>query len=305
MRPIFKFGLSDRCTDVRQNERRCHQIGTSSCQQIGSRNRCRQREGRQKTLTHFIDHRRGWAQRCWLDIGKRYNIEVPDHYCISDAEGLRRDANEEADRDALIKVGSSVEHTHDFLVIDTPPTDSYLMWLALGTADTLVTPLNDSFVDFDVLGSIDPVTYTLSESSNYARMVADERRERRKFDRSEIDWTVVRNRLSNIHSRATDELEHALKDLGLQLGFRCGEGLTERVIYRELFPRGLTVLDEIGHSVFGKHYRRSHRIAQEEVQLLLKTLKLPLDEKSRKHAAARAEWFAVCDTQLKLGEIVE
>lgn len=261
-------------------------------------------DSKQKTLTHFVDHRCGWAQRRHFEIGKHLDIEIPDHYCVSEAEGIRRDANEVADRDALIKVVSSVEYANNFLVIDTPPSDTYLMWLALGMADTLVTPLNDSFVDFDVLGSIDPVTYTLIEPSDYARMVCNERRERRKFDRSEIDWIVMLNRYSNLRSQRRDELTHALKDLGLQLGFRCAEALTERVVYRELFPRGLTVLDEVDDPTLGKRHGRSRRNAQQEVQSLIKALKLSLDEKSQRHAIARAEWYSACDTRKKLDDMV-
>ncbi len=261
-------------------------------------------DARQKTLTHFIDRRRGSAERHYCDIERRFRIEIPDHYCVSEAAGLRRDDNEHADRDALIKVVSAVEHTHDFLVVDTPPSDSYLMWLALGMADTLVTPLNDSFVDFDVLGDIDAVTYTLIEPSQYARMVADERRERRKFDHSDIDWVVVRNRLVNPAGKATDELMRALKELGLQLGFRCADGLSERAVYQDLFPRGLTVLDDIGQSALGRRHRHSRRTARQEIQALLERLKLPLDEWSRRRASARSEWFAIRDERLVLDEIV-
>ena len=250
-----------------------------------------------KTLTHFVDDRRNWAKRCGVAL------EIPDQFCLAEADGIRRDDNEHADRDALIKVVASAEYKYDFLVIDTPSADGYLTWLALGIADTLITPLNDSFVDFDALGDIDPVTYTLIEPSSYAKMVRDERRERRKFDHSDIDWIVIRNRLSTLHSRTTDRLAQALNDLGLQIGFRCARGFTERAVYRDLFPRGLTVLDDIDDATLGKRHARSHQNAREEVHALIVTLKLPIDEKSRRHAAARAKWFAVRDTRLDIGEI--
>jgi chromosome partitioning protein len=252
-----------------------------------------------KTLTHFIEDRCNWAKRSGVAL------EIPDSFCLTEAEGFRRDDNERADRDALIKVVASVEHSYDFLVIDTPSADGYLTWLALGIADTLITPLNDSFVDFDALGNIDPVTYALIEPSKYAKMVRDERRARRQFDHSDIDWVVMRNRLSTLHSRSTDRLTQALSDLGLQLGFRCARGFTERAIYRDLFPRGLTVLDAIDEPALGKRHIQSHRNAREEVQALIATLKLPIDEKARRHAAARSEWFAARDTGLKLDEIVQ
>lgn len=189
-------------------------------------------DAQKKTLTHFVDDRRGWTTR------SHFELPVPDHYCIAEAAGVRRDQNEDADRDALIKVVVAVEHTHDFLLINTPGSDSYLMWLAIGMADTLVMPLNDSFVDFDALGKIDPVDYTLIEPSAYSRMVADERRERRKFDHSDIDWIVMWNRFAKACARGRQRLTSALHDLGLQLGFRSAQGLTERAIYRDFCRAG-------------------------------------------------------------------
>ncbi len=252
-----------------------------------------------KTLTHFVEDRRAWAERCGI------HLEFPDHYCIAEAENVRRDQNENSDRDALIKVAASVEHTHDFLLIDTPGSDTYLMWLALGMADTIIMPLNDSLVDLDALAKIDPVNYALIEPSPYSRMVADERRERRKFDHGDVDWIVMWNRFAMARSRGRLRLIKALKDLGLQLGFRCAQGLTERAIYREFFPRGLTVLDEVGKPALGQRHFCSHRNARQEVQSLIATLRLPVDEKSRRHAAARAEWRAARDSRLNLDEFVQ
>ena len=252
-----------------------------------------------KTLTHFIEDRRNWATRSGAAL------ETPDHFRVPEAASVRRDDNENADRDALIKAVAAIEHACDFLVIDTPSADGYLTWLALGIADTLITPLNDSFVDFDALGDVDPVTYTLNEPSIYAKMVSEERRARRKFDHSDIDWIVMRNRLTIVHSRNSERLAQALKDLGLQMGFRCARGFTERAIYRDLFPRGLTVLDDVDEPSLGKRHVQSHRHAREEVEALIATLKLPVDEKTRRHAAARAEWFVARDSQLKFDEFVQ
>jgi chromosome partitioning protein len=256
-------------------------------------------DSHRRTLTHFVEDRRGWARRTGAAL------EIPDHHCITEAEGVRRDENETADRDALIRVANAVEHAYDFLVVDTPGADSYLMRLALGMADTLITPLNDSFVDFDVLGTVDPVTYAQVEPSPYARMVCEERQERRKFDHADISWIVIRNRLANVRSRSTYRLRRALEELGLQLAFRCVDGLAERAIYRDFLPRGLTVLDEIDA---GEHDRRrlaARRHAQEEVEALIAMLKLPIDERRRGHAAARAEWLAARDNALDPDEIVK
>ena len=157
-------------------------------------------------------------------------------------------------------------------MVDTPGSDRYLMRLAHAMADTLITPLNDSFVDFDVLGAVDPVTYALTQTSHYAEMVRDARRARRKVDQNDLDWIVVRNRLSSTRSRNKSHIADGLSDLGLQLGFRRADGFIERTIYRELFPRGLTAFD-VGKPVLGKRPSQSHMMAQQEAQALLAALR--------------------------------
>lgn len=64
--------------------------------------------------------------------------------------------NEATEFNEFAAAVDAIEHTHDFIVIDTSGHDRYLMWLAHSMADTLITPLNDRFVDFDVLVTVDP-----------------------------------------------------------------------------------------------------------------------------------------------------
>src|SRR5919198_3074089 len=152
-------------------------------------------DSRQKSFTHYIDNRRAWAKHAKLDL------ELPQHYCISRGEGTQVADNEAAEFNEFAAAIDAVEHNYDFIVIDTPGHDSYLMRLAHSMADTLITPLNDSFVDFDVLGTVDPQTYAVTGTSHYAEMVRDTRRKRRQLDGASSDWIVVRNRLSMIGSR--------------------------------------------------------------------------------------------------------
>ena len=187
---------------------------------------------------------------------------------------------------------TEAESTHDFIVIDTPGSDSYLMRLAHSMADTLITPLNDSFVDFDVLGSVDPTTFEVGRVSHYAEMVRDARRQRRLVDGGLIDWVVLRNRLSALGSRNKRLVGEGVDRLAGQLGFRSADGFIERVIYREFFPRGLTALDEIGVDTLGLRPSFSHVSARDEVKALMEALKLPLDPRGKRRAAARAEWIA-------------
>ena len=64
----------------------------------------------------------------------------------------------------------------------------------------------------------------------------------------------------------------ALDDLSQRLGFRCIEGLAERVIFREFYPRGLTAIDDIDEGTLGTRPTMSHATAQLEVQDLLSAL---------------------------------
>jgi chromosome partitioning protein len=256
-------------------------------------------DSRQQSLTHYVNNRRAWARRSGVDLG------VPQHYCIARVEGMRTDENEMAEFSSFAEAIAAIEHTHDFVVIDTPGVDTYLMRLAHSMADTLVTPLNDSFVDFDVLGTVDPATYALTGTSHYSEMVREARRQRRVVDQEATDWIVVRNRLSSLGSRNKRLLAQGLNELGLQLGFRCAEGFAERVVYREFFPRGLTALDDIDEATLGTRPNLSHVTAREEVQSLLAALRLPIDEKGRRRALARAEWFATLDRPIEVHDVLE
>ena len=197
-----------------------------------------------------------------------------------------------------------MEHAFDFVVIDTPGHDSYLMRLAHSMADTLITPLNDSFVDFGVLGTVDPATYALTGTSHYSEMVREARRQRRGVDRATTDWIVVRNRLSMLGSRNKKMVGEGLQELALRLGFRAVDGFAERVIFREFYPRGLTALDDLEEATLGTKPSMSHVTARQEVESLIAMLKLPFDERGQRRAAARKEWFANVDQPLELHDIL-
>src|SRR5665213_814829 len=155
---------------------------------------------RQQSFTRYIHNRGAWARRTGLDL------EIPLHSCIKLGETMQIADNETSEFQQFMDAISAVERMFDFIVIDTPGSDSYLMRLAHSMADTLVTPINDSFLDFDVLGTVDAAT---------------------------LDWIVVRNRLSMLGSRNTQFVANGLKQLSFRLGFRAIDGFAERVVYRE------------------------------------------------------------------------
>jgi chromosome partitioning protein len=255
-------------------------------------------DSRQGSFSKYIGNRRGWAQRAKL------KLELPVHFRVTRGEGMRIDENEAAEFAGFASAITSVEHTHDFVVIDTPGTDSYLTRLAHSMADTLITPLNDSFIDFDVLGTIDPETFALTGTSHYSEMVREARRQRRIVDGRLTDWVVVRNRLSMLGSRNKRLVGAGIDQLAGELGFRFIDGFAERVVYRELFPRGLTALDPIDETTLGARPSLAHVTAREEVQALLAALRLPVDERGRHRASMREQWFANADRPLETDDIL-
>src|SRR5712664_3659559 len=236
---------------------------------------------RQQSFTRYINNRGGWARRTGLAL------ELPVHCCIKLGETMQIAENENSEFQQFMDAVSAVERTFDFIVIDT-----------------LVTPINDSFLDFDVLGTVDPATYAVTGESHYAEMVRDTRRKRRQLDGVSTDWIVVRNRLSMLGSRNKQLVADGLKDLSLRLGFRSIDGFAERVVYREFFPRGLTALDDLDETTLGTRPSMGHVTAREEVTSLLRQLKLPLDERGRRRAANRAEWFMQVDKPLEVHDIL-
>src|SRR5690349_719893 len=231
---------------------------------------------RQQSFTRYINNRQAWARRTGVEL------ELPVHRCIKAGLTMHVADNENSELLQFTDAVSAVERTFDFIVIDTPGTDNYLMRLAHSMADTLVTPLNDSFLDFDVLGTVDPTTFTVTGQSQYAEMVSETRRHRRLIDGALPDWIVVRNRLSMLGSRNRRLVGEGLVELALRLGFRFTDGFAERVIYREFFPRGLTALDDLDENTLGTRPNMSHVTAREEVIQLLGQLKPPLDERGQK-----------------------
>src|SRR5260370_409578 len=166
------------------------------------------------SLTGYINVRSAWARRTGLDL------ELPVYCCIKRGETMQIADNETSEFRQFMDAVSAIERKFDFIVIDTPGSDSYLMRLAHSMADTLVTPINDSFLDFDVLGTVDPLTYSVTGESHYAEVVRDIRRKRRRLDGASSDWIVVRNRLSMIGSRNKQLLVDGLHEMSFRLGCR-------------------------------------------------------------------------------------
>jgi chromosome partitioning protein len=253
---------------------------------------------RQRTLTYYVENRRTWAKRSGL------NVPLPDHNCIARGTTQKLDENETIEFTGFVDALTAMEATHDFIVIDTAGTDSHLTRLAHSMANTLITPLNDSFVDFNVLGVVDPENFTVAGESHYARMVREARQQRRLVDGVLMDWVVVRNRVSSLDSRNKQRIGRGLNELAVRLGFRVAGPLGDRVIYRELFPRGISALDTLDEKTLGTRPTLAHVTAQKEIMGLIETLKLPIDQKARERFVKHAEWNAAREKPLDVHDVI-
>ncbi len=225
---------------------------------------------RQRSLTRYIENRSRWIS----DQGAK--LASPQILELHESRERSLDAAEVEDENAFRSALRRLSETCDFLVIDSPGGDSYLARLAHAWADTLITPLNDSFVDFDLLGDIDPDHEEIVRPSTYSEMVWDARKKKAMAVRTPIDWVVLRNRTSasRVEAKNKQRVGRALQTLSGRIGFRMAPGLSERVIYRELFPQGLTLLDLDAPGVPGE-MRMAHVAARQELRDLFITLKLP------------------------------
>ncbi|WBU65200.1 division plane positioning ATPase MipZ [Paracoccus aerodenitrificans] len=176
------------------------------------------------------------------------------------------------DTDPLSVSVSKLDPEHDFLLIDCPGSHTRLAQMAHMLADTLITPLNDSFIDFDLLARMSPDGKILGPSI-YAEMVWGARQGRQEAGAGPIDWIVLRNRLGTQQMHNKRKVGTALTQLSKRIGFRVAPGFAERVIFRELFPRGLTLLDlkDIGTESLSM----SNIAARQELRELIATLALP------------------------------
>jgi chromosome partitioning protein len=226
-------------------------------------------DSRQRSLTRYIENRARSAQR------KGLMLELPSHNVVKLGSGETMRQVQAQEFGTYVEIIDRVGREADFVVVDTPASDSYLMRLSHAMADTLVTPINDSFVDLDVLGRVEADDFAVSSVSHYAKLVGAAAEERREIDGLATDWVVVRNRLSTLSSRNQRSMQKGLTRLSTCLGFRLAPGVSERVIFREFFPFGLTALDPLERQTLGREPTMSHVAARQEIRELIDCLKLP------------------------------
>jgi chromosome partitioning protein len=211
-------------------------------------------DSRQRTMTRYFENRDATMRRLEKELPSAAYEVLEDH-----SEADFASATERLSAEA------------DVIVVDTPGRDDDIARAAILRADTLVTPMNDSFVDLDLIGQVHPENYKVTKPSFYAELIWNSRTQRAKVTGKSVDWVVLRNRLQHIDSHNLKRVGAALDELARRVGFRVIPGLGERVVYRELFPKGLTLIDlpllgEVGIA---------HITARQELREMIAGLAIP------------------------------
>jgi chromosome partitioning protein len=222
---------------------------------------------RQTSFARYIENRRNTIAARGLDTACPLMLEMPE----PDPSTLGPDEHP-GDRQVRDAVEQAAPRC-DFIVIDCPGSHTRLSKMAHAMADTLITPMNDSFVDFDLLARIDPETNAIKGPSVYAEMVWQARQTRARAQLPATDWIVVRNRLGSQDMVNKRKVGQALEELSKRIGFRVAPGFSERVIFRELFPTGMTLLDLRDLGV--ERLNISNLAARQELRDLIRALNLP------------------------------
>lgn len=222
---------------------------------------------RQQSLGRFIDNRRIYADKNDVELAMPVFAPLPE------IDKAILNPGEHANDRRLLSALDTLKDSYDFVLIDCPGSHTRLSQLAHAQADTLVTPLNDSFVDFDMLARVADEGEKVLGPSVYSEMVWSARQLRAKQGQDPMDWIVLRNRLGSQAMINKAKMQTAVENLAKRIGFRVAPGFSERVVFRELFPRGLTLLDL--RDVAGRQLSISNIAARQEVRELMKSLQLP------------------------------
>jgi len=223
---------------------------------------------RQQSVRRYLINRQSTQEVQNVSLPMPNFVELPEIAPEDLAEGENK-------YDARMALAvEAAEKDCDFLLIDCPGSHTRLSQVAHMMADTLITPLNDSFIDFDMLGRIDPQTEKIMGPSVYSEMVWKARQARAQAGLKPVDWVVLRNRIGSQKMLNKAKMETAVSALAKRIRFRVVPGFSERVIFRELFPKGLTLLD-MRDAGEGRSLSISNIAARQELRDMMRELNLP------------------------------
>jgi chromosome partitioning protein len=224
-------------------------------------------DAQQQSLTRYLANRALWCEENAIGLLR------PRHRLIEASKADSRIAAEAENRLGLTEVLASTDPDSEVVILDCPAGEGPLSRAAHERADILVSPLNDSFVDLDPLLQFRPGSFQAQALGPYFRMLWEIRNDRRRRGERLFTWIVLRNRLSGLDDRNKRNLGYVLTRIAPIMRFHFVDGLSERIIFRQLFHQGLTVFD-CSEPLVGIFPTASHVAAQEELGLLLDSLEI-------------------------------
>ena len=209
-----------------------------SLQKLGFRVGSIDLDSRQQSLTRYINNRANYKQK------HNVELEVPQHKLLERSAQRNLEVADKEEQEAFERAINELNE-NDFIIIDTPGSDAFLGRLAHSYADTVITPMNDSFVDLDLLGNVDADSFDSIKPGIYSAMLWEQKMKRALRTKQEQNWFVVRNRLSTLDAKNKRNVEIALEKLSKRFGFKIAPGCGDSVIFKELFLHGLTLHDAV------------------------------------------------------------
>lgn len=220
---------------------------------------------RQQSLSRYLENRENTIKK------QNLNIPTSKHYIMRPSSKPIISERDDEENALFLEILEQAKMNADFIVIDTPGSCNFVSKLVHSYADTIVTPINDSFVDLDVLAKVGGDSLKIERPSIYSQMIWEQKMQRANRDKGFIQWIVLRNRLSNTFAKNKANMADVLDKLSQRIGFRVVSGFSERVIFRELFLQGLTLLD-LDH--YDSNISMSHIAARQELRVFLQQLKI-------------------------------
>jgi len=217
-------------------------------------------DSRQRSLTNYIENREIYNQK-----NPHHKVPMPMHFHMDASKENSIEEREISEKQRFKQILEQVKAEANYIIIDTPGSHSYLSKLAHSYADTIITPINDSFLDFDVMAKVNPDNLAIVSPSIYSQMIWEQKMQRATRDQGSIEWVVVRNRLSNLDAQNKRNVNLALEQLAKRISFKIAPGFSERVIFRELFLQGLTLID-LTKANYDKVFSISHVAARQELR---------------------------------------
>ena len=211
-------------------------------------------DGHQGSLSKYIENRRKFCTK------NKISLPTPIHYIF---EPVAKEANKKEIEDLI----TELSQRFDAIIIDTPGSRNYLFELAHKFLHTLITPIGDSLIDLSAIADIDPENGEILKSGHYAQFVWETKKRLAAKDLPYLNWVICGNKVSSLRSKNKDLVFAKLDAISKLYGFRFTQGLKDRVIYKELFLDGLTILD-MSSPALHRRMSISHLAAKMEINSL-------------------------------------